>query len=67
MNTVINLNCLKQKRIEKHFFQKDIAKIIGVSSKMYSAMERGERGISLARAKILAGFFNTTVEKLFFT
>ena len=57
---------LKELRESRQLKQKDISKIIGVSTSYYGMIEQGARTPTLDVAKKVAEFFGTTIEQLFF-
>lgn len=46
--------------------QEDIAKLIGVGLNTYNFKENGKKPFTLEEAKIIADYFNTTIDALFF-
>ncbi|MGL5725891.1 helix-turn-helix transcriptional regulator [Cetobacterium sp.] len=47
--------------------QEDVAELLNISDVSYSFKETGKRDFKLSEAKILADYFKTTVDELFFT
>lgn len=60
----MNIQRLKEIRIDKDLFQKDIANILNTSQKQYSLYETGIRIIPLEKLDKLASFYNTSVDYL---
>ena len=56
------MNRLKDLREDRDLKQKDIAKIINVSQVAYSYYELEKREIDLTSLKILAKFYNTSID-----
>ena len=57
---------LKNLRLQRNLKQSEVAKSVGMSCCYYGMIERGERTPILEDAKLLADFFNTTIDYLFF-
>lgn len=51
-------------RKEKGLSQKQVAELLGVSCKTYSAYEKGKRKIRVQQLCILADFYHTSVDYL---
>lgn len=61
------LEALKKMREDRNLSQQEMAEIIGLNSKnSYSMKERGERKFSLHESKLIADYFGTTIEAIFF-
>lgn len=61
---MINLNRLKELRIEKGLLQSDIAKIIDKSERTVGFYETGERDMNTETLAILSDFFNCSIDYL---
>lgn len=59
-------NKLKAYRSLKGAKQEDMAKLINVGLNTYNFKENGKKPFTLIEAKIIADFFNTTIDELFF-
>ncbi len=46
--------------------QKDLAKELNIPKSSYSKKERGECNFTIRQAKIIADYFNKTIEEVFF-
>lgn len=57
---------LSNLRKKKGLTQRDLAKKCEMSPSAIAMYERGKRTPTLKRAKVLAEFFNVSVEKIFF-
>lgn len=55
---------LKQLRAERNMLQKDLAKLLGISSKTISGYERDERRPDMKTLQDLASIFGVTVDYL---
>jgi transcriptional regulator with XRE-family HTH domain len=55
---------LRQLRLEKEMYQKELAKIIGVSESAISAYEKGIREPEYSKLKELAKFFAVSIDYL---
>lgn len=55
---------LRQLRQEKDMYQKDLAKVIGVSESAISAYEKGIREPQYSKLKELADYFSVSVDYL---
>lgn len=53
-------------RIEKNLERKEIAKILGISVCNYCKKELEQLNFSLKQAKIIADYFEMTIEEIFF-
>lgn len=52
---------------KKHGFKQDVmAETLGITKATYSKKENGSIKFSLEESKILANFFDTTIDELFF-
>ena len=60
------MNRLKEIREDKDLLQSDIAKILGMSQNGYSLYENGERKIPVDKLRILANFYNTSIDYLLY-
>lgn len=60
------MSTVKKIRERNGFKQEDMAKLLNISPANYSKKENGTVKYSLPEAKILADFFQTTIEALFF-
>jgi len=58
-------NIIKEKRIEQHLTQEELAQAVGVTRQTIHAIESEKYTASLELALILADFFKTPVEHLF--
>lgn len=63
---LIKVNKLKAYRSLKGIKQEDIANLLGIGLNTYNFKENGKKSFSLNEAKIIADFFNTTIDELFF-
>lgn len=57
---------LKELRDSRNLKQKDISKIIGVSTSYYGMIEQGTRTPILEIAKKVSEFFGISIEEIFF-
>lgn len=57
---------LKMYRMLKGVKQEEMAEILNVSLTTYSNKETGKTGFTLAEAKTMSDFFNTSIDSLFF-
>lgn len=58
---------LKKCREERGCTQENMAKLLGYKHKSgYNQLETGKRKINLEQAKIIADFFNKTIDEIFF-
>jgi putative transcriptional regulator len=57
---------LRNLRLKRNLKQSEVAESVGMSCCYYGMIERGERTPILEDAKLLADFFNTTIDFLFF-
>lgn len=62
---MIVLSKLKEERLNRKLSTTEMAKLIGVSQTMYSAIERGARTLSYKRAVKIAKLFDMTPDELF--
>lgn len=62
----INLNKVKAIRIEHGKSQDDIASVIDKTKPTYSKKENGISNFTLEEAKILADYYNRSIEEIFF-
>lgn len=53
-------------RKQKKLTQKELAKNTGISASSIAMYETGERRPSLKKAKVLADYFEVTIEEIFF-
>jgi len=53
-------------REDKDLYQKDIAKILGVSERVYSYIETGQTALTQEILEKLADFYNTNVDYLIY-
>lgn len=53
---------LKELREERGLYQKDIAKILNTSQKQYSRYETGERTMPIFQIKILAEYYDVSMD-----
>lgn len=60
------MSTLKSLREENDLTQEFLANLIGVSLPNYCKKENGTIKISLKEARIIAKFFNKTIEEIFF-
>lgn len=60
----MNINRLKEIRVDRDFKQSDIADVLGIKQQQYSEYERGIVLISIEKLNILADFYNTSVDYL---
>jgi transcriptional regulator with XRE-family HTH domain len=60
----MNINRLKDIRLDRDFKQIDIANVLGIKQQQYSEYERGIVLISIEKLNILADFYNTSVDYL---
>ena len=58
------MNRLKYLREEKNLYQKDMAKLLGVTSAAITQYETGKRDMSTDILKKLASYFNVSVDYL---
>lgn len=58
------MNRLKDIREEKGLFQKDIANLLKISQQFYSRYEKEEVQLPIEKYKILAKFYNTSIDYL---
>lgn len=57
---------IKELRVKNNKKSKEIAELLNIDVTTYSKKEAGERKISLKEAKVLADYYNTSIEDLFF-
>ncbi|MBU5625838.1 helix-turn-helix domain-containing protein [Oscillibacter sp. MSJ-2] len=55
---------IRDSRIDKGLSQKQVAELLGVSYKTYSAYEKGKRHIGALQLIVLANFYHTSVDYL---
>ena len=60
------MNRLKEIREDKDLLQKDIAKILNVTQTCYSKYETEAREIPIEYLKILANFYQTSIDYLLY-
>ena len=60
----MNINRLKDIRLDRDFKQIDIANALGIKQQQYSEYERGIVLISIEKINTLADFYNTSVDYL---
>ena len=60
----MNINRLKDIRLDRDFKQLDIANALGIKQQQYSEYERGIVLISIEKLNTLADFYNTSVDYL---
>lgn len=60
----MNINRLKEIRVDKDYKQSDIAKALGIKQQQYSEYERGIVLISIEKLNELANFYNTSIDYL---
>ncbi len=53
---------IKDLREDHDMFQKDIAKLLGISQQYYSEYEKGNRAIPVVHLITLAKFYNTSLD-----
>lgn len=53
---------LKDLREDNDIFQKDVAKLLGISQQYYSEYENGKRAIPIQHLITLAKFYGTTID-----
>lgn len=59
---------LKKCREERGYTQEAMAKLLGYKHKSgYNQLETGKRKINLEQAKIIADFFDKTIDEIFFS
>lgn len=64
---MIQTNNLVAYRKLHNLKQEDVAKILNMSKTSYSYKETGKQEFRLNEAKILADYFGTTIDDIFFT
>ncbi|WP_346880611.1 helix-turn-helix transcriptional regulator [Clostridium sp. UBA3061] len=62
---MVNLK-LKAYRTLKSVKQEDMAKLLGIGLNTYNFKENGKKSFTLEESKMIADYFNTTVDELFF-
>lgn len=60
----MNINRLKEIRVDRDYMQSDIAKALGIKQQQYSEYERGIVLISIEKLNLLADFYNTSIDYL---
>lgn len=60
----MNINRLKEIREDKDLYQKDVAKILGVTQQQYNKYELGINSIPIEKLSKLADFYETSVDYL---
>ena len=60
----MNINRLRDIRIDKDYKQSDIANALGIKQQQYSEYERGIVLISIEKLSMLADFYNTSIDYL---
>lgn len=63
---VINLGIIKDLRQKNKATFKDIGRLLDIGTTGYYKKEHGDRRFTIEEAKILAEYYNTTIEELFF-
>lgn len=58
---------LKRYRIKHKKTQREIAELLGISTATYCKKEYGHLAVSLSEAKMLADFYETTIDEFFFS
>lgn len=58
---------LKAYRTFNKIRQEDMAKVLDIGLNTYNCKENGKTNFTLDEAKIIADFFNTTIEDIFFS
>ena len=56
------MNRLKELREDKDLYQKDVAKMLGISQQYYSEYESGNRAIPIFHLIKLAEFYNVSID-----
>ena len=60
----MNISRLKEIREDNDLYQKDIAKILGVTQQQYNKYELGINAIPLEKIYILANYYKTSIDYL---
>ena len=60
----MEFNRIRNLREDKDLYQKDIAKILGISQQYYSEYENGKRSIPIFHLITLAKFYNVSIDYL---
>ena len=55
---------IKDLREDHDMYQKDVAKLLGISQQYYSEYEKGNRTIPIQHLITLAKFYNTSIDYL---
>lgn len=64
---VMNVNYeLKALRARKNISQQEMANLLRMTVSTYNRKENGVRNFTIDEAKLLAGFFKTSIEQIFF-
>ena len=53
---------VKDLREDNDLFQKDIARVLGISQQYYSEYEKGNRPITIEKIITLAQYYNTSID-----
>lgn len=62
----IDPNRIKAYRQLRNVTQEDLAKLLGMTKQGYAFKENGKREFTLTEAKIIADYFGTSIEDIFF-
>lgn len=60
----MNINRLKEIRVDKELLQDSVAKAIGIKQQQYSEYEIGKRLIPIDKLSKLANFYNVSIDYL---
>ena len=60
--TKLRFKRLKDLREDNDIFQKDVAKLLGISQQYYSEYENGKRTIPIQHLITLANYYNTSID-----
>ncbi len=60
----MNISRLKEIREDHDLYQKDIAKLLGVTQQQYNKYELGVNAIPLEKVYILANYYKTSIDYL---
>jgi len=60
----MNINRLKEIRVDRDYKQSDVADALGIKQQQYSEYERGIVLISIEKLNVLADFYNTSIDYL---
>lgn len=58
----MNISRLKEIREDHDLYQKDVAKILGVSQQQYNKYELGINSIPIEKINILADYYKTSID-----